>query len=44
MPAANLERSLPPTGETMVDLGKVKAGRLEFTCSVGMYHVLIDVS
>jgi plastocyanin domain-containing protein len=44
MPAAHLERSLPATGETTLDLGKVKTGRLGFTCSIGMYHGLIDVS
>ena len=44
IPSTNLERSLPPTGETVVDLGKLTAGRVEYTCSMGMYHGVIDVS
>ena len=44
IPKAHVERSLPETGETVVDLGKLAAGRLEYTCSTGMYHGLIEAS
>ena len=44
IPKAHIERSLPETGETVVDLGKLTAGRLEYTCSTGMYHGVIEAS
>lgn len=44
IPSANLERSLPETGETVIDLGKLAAGRLEYVCSAGMYHGVIEAS
>lgn len=44
IPSANLERSLPETGETVIDLGKLAAGRLEYICSAGMYGGVIEAS
>ena len=44
IPAAGIERSLPPTGETSIDLGTLKPGRLEYVCSAGMYHGVIEAS
>lgn len=44
LPSANLERSLPETGETVIDLGTLAAGRIEYICSAGMYGGVIEVS
>lgn len=44
IPSAGIERSLPPTGDTVVDLGKLDPGRLDYTCSIGMYRGFIDAS
>jgi sulfite exporter TauE/SafE len=44
IPSAGIERHLPPTGDTVVDLGKLKPGRIDYTCSIGMYHGFIEVS
>jgi sulfite exporter TauE/SafE len=43
IPAMNLERSLPVIGDTEIDLGKPAAGRIDYTCSIGMYRGVIDV-
>ena len=43
IPAMNLERTLPETGDTEIDLGKPAAGRIDYTCSVGMYRGVIEV-
>ena len=43
IPAMNLERSLPEKGDTMIDLGKPSPGRINYTCSVGMYRGVIEV-
>ena len=43
IPAMNLERSLPVTGETEIDLGRPAAGRIDYTCSMGMYQGMIEV-
>lgn len=43
IPAMNLERSLPERGDTMIDLGKPAAGRIDYVCSVGMYRGVIEV-
>jgi uncharacterized protein len=44
IPAAGIERSLPATGDTVVDLGKLKPGRLDYTCSIGMYKGVIEAA
>jgi|GEM_PF-122997 len=37
IPAMNLERILPETGTTTIDLPAQQAGTLRFTCAMGMY-------
>lgn len=43
VPALGIEQFLPETGRTAVDLGVLEPGRLDFTCSMGMYGGSIDV-
>lgn len=43
VPSLGIERLLPETGRTEVDLGVLEPGRLEFTCSMGMYGGTLDV-
>ena len=43
IPAMNLERTLAETGDTEIDLGKLAAGRIDYTCSIGMYRGVIEV-
>ena len=44
IPSAGVERSLPPTGETTIDLGQPEPGRIDYVCSAGMYRGVIEVS
>lgn len=44
VPKLNLEESLPETGETVLDLGTLKPGKLRFTCGMGMYSGSVQVS
>jgi plastocyanin domain-containing protein len=44
IPSAGIERSLPPTGDTVIDLGILNAGRIDYVCSAGMYRGVIEVS
>ena len=44
LPKANVELALPPTGDTVVELGSLAAGRLDYTCSMGMYGGAIQAS
>jgi sulfite exporter TauE/SafE len=44
VPAANFEMPLPETGDTVLDLGKLAAGRINYTCAMGMYRGVIEVS
>ncbi len=44
VPKLNLEESLPETGETVLDLGTLKPGKLRFTCGMGMYSGSIQVT
>ncbi|MFC5746776.1 sulfite exporter TauE/SafE family protein [Actinomadura rugatobispora] len=37
IPSRNLERMLPVTGDTRIDLGTPRPGRLRFTCAAGHY-------
>ena len=42
IPSLNISKSLPPTGETDIDLGSVAAGKLKGTCGMGMYPFEVD--
>jgi plastocyanin domain-containing protein len=44
IPSAGIERTLPETGDTVIDLGALKPGRIDYVCSVGMYRGMIEVS
>jgi len=44
IPDANIERILPETGNTEIDLGVLQPGELRFTCSMGMYRGSITVT
>jgi len=43
IPSLGIEEYLPETGSKDIDLGLLEPGRLEFTCSMGMYGGTIDV-
>jgi sulfite exporter TauE/SafE len=43
IPRLGIQRVLPPTGETVVDLPAQPAGPLYFTCSMGMYSGVIYI-
>ncbi|MFF7247664.1 sulfite exporter TauE/SafE family protein [Embleya sp. NPDC008237] len=42
LPSRDLQRVLPATGETRIDLGTPHAGTLTWTCSMGMYSGRIE--
>ncbi len=42
VPSMNISEALPPTGETDIDLGTPKSGKLAGTCGMGMYPFEID--
>lgn len=44
IPSARIERSLPATGDSVVDLDKLSPGRIDYTCSIGMYRGVVEVS
>ena len=44
VPKLDVEASLPETGETVLDLGTLKPGKLRFTCGMGMYSGSIQVT
>lgn len=44
VPAAGFETTLPETGDTVLDLGESAAGRITYTCSMGMYRGEIDIA
>lgn len=43
VPSLGIEVLLPETGRTDVDLGVLEPGRLDFTCSMGMFGGSVDV-
>ncbi len=43
IPSLGIEKELPMSGETVVDLPRLPAGDLYFSCSMGMYTGLIQV-
>ena len=44
IPSLGIEKNLPTTGETTIDLGVLKPGTIRFTCAMGMYRGRIDVT
>lgn len=42
VPSMDISEALPPTGETDIDLGIPKSGKLAGTCGMGMYPFEID--
>ncbi|MET7298205.1 sulfite exporter TauE/SafE family protein [Embleya sp. NPDC005575] len=42
LPARDVQRVLPATGETRIDLGIPRAGTLTWTCAMGMYSGRIE--
>ena len=44
VPSANIQRVLPETGDTRIELGSLEAGTLRYTCSMGMYGGVIEVA
>lgn len=44
IPALGLEKVLPDTGETLIDIPAQAQGQLNFTCSMGMYTGTIKIS
>lgn len=42
IPSLRVSKQLPPTGETLIDLGTPAAGTLRGTCSMGMYSFEIN--
>jgi sulfite exporter TauE/SafE len=44
IPDANIERVLPETGDTRIELGALPPGELKFTCGMGMYRGYITVT
>ena len=43
IPSTGVQTPLPQDGETVVDLGVLQAGRLDYTCGMGMYGGAIEV-
>jgi len=44
IPALKIERTLPPSGETVVDLPAQSPGKLRFSCGMGMYTGVITIT
>ncbi|MFE6506333.1 sulfite exporter TauE/SafE family protein [Nocardioides sp. NPDC057767] len=44
VPALNTQTVLPENGDTPFDLGITKAGRIDYSCSMGMYSGTITIS
>lgn len=44
IPSAGVETVLPENGDTPLDLGVTKAGRIDYSCSMGMYSGTITIS
>lgn len=42
LPSMNVQKALPASGETQVDLGTPQVGVFRGTCSMGMYNFEID--
>lgn len=44
IPSLGIQKILPATGETRIDLGELPRGDLRFTCSMGMYSGVITAT
>ncbi|MDP9403386.1 MAG: sulfite exporter TauE/SafE family protein [Actinomycetota bacterium] len=44
IPSADIQRVLPETGDTEIDVGRLEPGTLRYTCSMGMYGGTIEVA
>jgi len=44
VPSLRIGRQLPATGDTTIDLGRLAAGRLRYTCGMGMYSGTVEAS
>lgn len=44
VPSLKIGRQLPATGDTTLDLGQLAAGRLRYTCGMGMYSGTIEAT
>lgn len=42
LPSLNVEKLLPPTGKTVINIPAQAAGRVPFTCSMGMFQGYIE--
>ncbi|MGY0499393.1 urease accessory protein UreH domain-containing protein [Nocardia sp. FBN12] len=44
IPDLGIQKTLPSTGETRIDLGVLQPGRLDYSCSMGMYSGIVTIS
>ncbi|MGN2642146.1 MULTISPECIES: urease accessory protein UreH domain-containing protein [Nocardia] len=44
IPSLGIQKVLPSTGETRIDLGVLQPGRLDYTCGMGMYSGLLTIA
>ena len=44
IPALGVETTLPEDGDTVLDVGALSPGRLDYTCGMGMYSGAIEVA
>jgi len=44
VPSLKVGRQLPATGDTTLDLGQLAAGRLRYTCGMGMYSGTVEAT
>ncbi len=42
-PTLHVERTLPAEGDTVIDVGELRAGTHRYTCAMGMYTGTIEV-
>ena len=43
VPSLNVEKVLPPTGDTVIEAGTLPRGTIRYSCAMGMYSGLISV-
>lgn len=44
IPSLGVEQILPENGDTVIDVGALKPGRIDYSCSMGMYRGVITVT
>ncbi len=44
IPSLNKQWTLPENGDTRIDLGVLKPGKLSYTCAMGMYDGQLTVT